>query len=147
MTHSVKPDLFEKMSAQHAELGRSFFGLQESLKRARTNSPAVLRQLQELKNQLEAHFRFEEADGYFDDVLARAPHLARQVAELRGQHDELLTAVASLNTSASRLDAEPGQLAAVRGLFEDMMKTFLDHETAEGRLLEEAYCRDSAAVD
>jgi hemerythrin len=147
VTQSAAQALFEKMSRQHNQLEHTWSGLRESLNRARIDHPAVERQLQELKRQLEEHFQFEEADGYFDEVVAKAPHLQRQADELRGQHAELLCAVASLQADAKRLAAEPVQLAAVRGLFEEISKTFQDHEAAEGRLLEDAYCRDSTAVD
>jgi hemerythrin len=147
MTQSVVQALLEKMSAQHDQLGRTLSDVRENLNRARIDPPAVQRQLKELERQFEAHFRSEEADGYFDEVLARAPHLKHQVDELRGQHAELLSAVASLQVDANRLDAEPGQLAATRVLLDEISKTFLDHETAEGRLLEDAYCRDTSAVD
>ncbi len=147
MTQSAAKAVFEKMSRQHDELGRTWSGRRESLNRARIDHPTVERQLQELKRELDEHFRFEEADGYFDDVVAKATHLQRQADELRGQHTELLNRVASLEADAKRLAAEPGQLAALRGQTEAISKMFLEHEAAEGRLLEDAYCRDSTAVD
>jgi len=147
MTRSAAQVVFEKMSRQHDALKGTWSAVRESLLRARIDQEAIQRQLQELKRQLDEHFQFEEAHGYFDEVLAEAPHLKREADRLRVQHGELLKAVASLKADAGRLDAEPDQLAAVRGLFEGISKTFLDHEAAEGRMLEDAYCRDSTAVD
>lgn len=147
MTRSAAQAVFEKMSRQHDELRGTWSAVRESLMMARIDHEALQRQLQELKRQLEEHFQFEEADGYFDEVLAEAPHLKHEADRLRVQHGELLKAVAGLKADARRLDAQPNQLAAVRVLFEDISKTFLDHEAAEGRLLEDAYCRDNTAVD
>ncbi|MGE5194577.1 MAG: hypothetical protein ACM3U2_18960 [Deltaproteobacteria bacterium] len=147
MTQSAAHALFEKMSKQHDLLEQTWSGLRTGLKGDRVDQQAVLRQLQQLGKQLDEHFRFEEADGYFDEVVAKAPHLQRQADHLRGQHAEMLGAVARLQASAGRLAAEPAQLAALRGLFEEISKTFLEHEAAEGRLLEDAYCSDTTAID
>ncbi len=147
MTQSAAQALFEKMSKQHDVLERTWAGLRAALTGDRVNQQAVLGQLQQLGKQLEEHFRFEETDGYFDEVVAKAPRLQRQADHLRAQHTEMLGAVARLQASAGRLAADPAQLTAVRGLFEEISKTFVEHEKAEGRLLEDAYCNDTTALD
>ena len=147
MTQSAAQALIEKMSKQHHALEQIWSALRAALKGDRVNQQALLGQLQQLSIQLEEHFRFEEEDGYFDEAVAKAPRLQRQADHLRGQHTEMLGAIARLQASASRLAAEPAQLTAMRGLLEEVSKTFVEHETAEGRLLEDAYCSDTTALD
>ena len=147
MAQSAARAVFEKMSRQHESLERLWTGLDERLKGDGTNQKPVLRELQQLWQQLDAHFRFEEADGYFDEVVAKAPHLRNQADVLRGQHAELLAAVARLQETAGRISSGTAQFPALRRLFEETSRAFHEHEAAEGRLLEDAYCRDSVALD
>jgi phosphoglycerate-specific signal transduction histidine kinase len=139
--------LYEKLSRQNESLERTWAGLQDGLKRGRADRGAVLRQVRKLRKELDEHFQLEEADGYFDDVVAKAPHLQRESDRLRGQHTEIISAVAKLQQSAGQIGDDPSQLAAVRRLFKKVSQVFHKHETDEGRLLEDAYCRDTAAAD
>jgi hypothetical protein len=147
MGKSAARAISEKMSRQHVALERSWKALPDRLKADQVDQPALLHQLQQLHQQLAEHFRFEEADGYFDEVVAKAPHLQREADRLRGQHTEMIGAVVRLLETADRIGADPKQLAAVRLLFEDLSKVFHEHETDEGRLLEDAYWRETTAVD
>lgn len=147
MAQTAKRAVFDQMALQHGELGRSWSQLLETLASDRIDSQVVMRQLQELKQQLEEHFRLEEKGGYFEDIVSRAPHLQRSADKLRGEHADLLDAVRRLQGQGGRLDREPGQLAAMRTLFEETSSAFFNHESAEDQLLQETYCRDTSAVD
>jgi hypothetical protein len=97
-----------------------------------------------LLSRLEAHFRFEEHNGYMDAVLARAPQLARQVEGLRAEHVAMRQSLAAL---AGESRTAPAVNDALRQKVREWVGRVRDHETRENLLVEDAFNQDMAAED
>jgi hemerythrin len=105
------------------------------------------RLLEALRDQLAFHFTLEEAYGYFEDALERAPHLHSQAGRLREQHAELYLMAQrvtdnSANMSHSIEDAE--RLADQFVAFDAALRA---HESAETQMILEAIHQDVGVGD
>jgi len=100
--------------------------------------------LRSLRTHLDAHFRFEEQDGYMQAVLARAPHLARQVEALRCEHSKLSESFGALAAAAR---AAPTVDEALRQKVREWIGCARDHERRENLLVADVFNRDVAAED
>ncbi len=105
----------------------------------------------ELRDQLAFHFTLEEAYGYFEDAIERAPRFHDQAGRLRKQHPELYllaeqlaeqSAVASLSPIDQEQKAE--QLARSFHDFDTALKA---HESAELTLILDAMQLDIGGED
>lgn len=104
--------------------------------------------LAELRDQLAFHFTLEEAYGYFEDAVERAPRFHVQAGRLRDQHSELYVMARDLAEKAAALSNQDG--AAVKRLadqfiaFDTALKA---HESAELRLILDAIHQDVGVGD
>jgi len=100
--------------------------------------------LEATRARLDDHFRFEEANGYMQAVLDRAPQLERKVRHLRDEHRELRQSLSALTR-----EAEGAQVASQR--FRKGLKEWVgrlkDHEKRENLLVEDVFNCDVAAED
>lgn len=102
----------------------------------------------DLLDQLAFHFTLEEAYGYFEDALERAPRFHAQAGQLRGQHAQLFvmcrelvdSVTAKLNSQAPDLDAVVEEYLAFDRLFQA-------HESAELSLIMDAINLDVGVGD
>ena len=135
----------EALARAHAALREELNGLEGA-----AHAPAEVLPL-ELRNDLERvraclleHFRFEEANGYMNHVLRRAPNLERTAEQLRQEHWALAQALDALLEEASH-----PRLAGP--VLRDRVLVWLEqvraHESRENLLAEEAFNRDLTAED
>ncbi len=103
--------------------------------------------LSELRDQLAFHFALEEAYGYFEDAIERAPHFHDLAGHLRDQHAELYMLAqriaensANVSHDATAVDEIAEQFVA----FDTALKT---HESAELRLILDALQVDVGVGD
>lgn len=96
----------------------------------------------ELRDQLAFHFTLEEAYGYFEDAIERAPRFHDQAGRLRAQHPELYVMASQLaeqsavaSTSPIDLEQNAAQLAEMFLAFDTALKA---HEAAELHLILDA---------
>ncbi len=129
--------------------------LQSLLDRTRhlaANRPAIVNHAKEfvqlladLRDQLAFHFTLEEAYGYFEDAIERAPRFHDQAGRLRNQHSELYV-------MAQRIAECAVALPAIE--IDDVVEQFLTfdlalkaHESAELRLILDAIHQDVGVGD
>lgn len=88
----------------------------------------------------------ESSGGLFDEVIRQAPRLTNKVAELRGEHPQLLAAVAAMHAS---LGLEPGDetVTSVREQGIALLVKLVRHRHAGADLLYETYWVDVAVGD
>lgn len=147
MPQPVSQATFDQIAAQHDQLARAWSDVRTMLSTDRFHVEAVERELRELYRQLERHFQLEESAGFFEDIIARAPRLQREAEALRSQHRGILDGARRLRERVLQLDGDLGQVPAIRQSFKETLRAYFEHESAEDRLLEEAYCRDTPAGD
>jgi hypothetical protein len=90
------------------------------------------------------HFRFEEQNGYMDEVRKREPRLERIVQELGEEHRVLRQSLDALN-------AEARLATNVDEAFREKVRTWIErvrrHEARENALVQDAFNWDVAAED
>jgi len=105
----------------------------------------------ELRDQLAFHFTLEEAYGYFEDAIERAPRFHEQAGRLRDQHSDLYLMAEQVAESAASasdhpVDAEQTaeRLSKLFIGFDTILKA---HESAELRLILDAMQLDVGVGD
>src|SRR5262249_5763440 len=93
---------------------------------------------------LAEHFKLEEKDGYMGAVLASAPHRARVVEHLRGEHQRLMAALDALLDQAA---AAHGPDEALRAKVLAWVETVRDHESREDALVQDTFNVELSADD
>lgn len=103
--------------------------------------------LGELRDSLDEHFQHEEVNGYFDEILERAPRLAPKVAELKRQHPSLLTAARGIQTWVDQAGGDETAMERAESEYREFILELLSHEGAENDLLQQAYNEDLGTSD
>ncbi len=151
---TVNAAFFREIKEDHQQLNCMLDKLRQMV-----NSPPALanhlrefsQRTAELRDQLAFHFTLEEAYGYFEDAVERAPRFHEQAGRLRDQHSELYllaeqVAESAASTSDHPVDAE--QTAAwLSKLFVDFDTLLKAHESAEVRLILDAMQLDVGVGD
>jgi hypothetical protein len=95
-------------------------------------------------NDVAAHFRFEEQDGYMAAVRKREPRLERAIQELAGEHAQLSESLNVLMVKArvaTTLDDE------LRQQLRAWVERVREHEARENQLVQGAFNLDIAGED
>lgn len=101
--------------------------------------------LADLRDQLAFHFALEEAYGYFEDAVERAPRFHNTAGKLRDQHADIYLLSQQIADNAAVLPhAEAEQLADQFLAFDRALST---HESAELRLILDAMQLDVGVGD
>ncbi len=101
--------------------------------------------LADLRDQLAFHFALEEAYGYFEDAVERAPRFHATAGRLRDQHADIYLLAQQIADNASTLpDTQAEQLANQFIAFDTALKS---HESAELRLILDAMQQDVGGGD
>jgi iron-sulfur cluster repair protein YtfE (RIC family) len=93
--------------------------------------------LEQIRNDLSAHFNHEEQCGCMGEVVAAHPELAGRVTQIETQHEQLLN---DLNEMIARLESEEPAYASwgeARTAFESFLNRLEEHECAESAVLEQ----------
>ncbi len=103
----------------------------EALEKGRARL-VVERALRSLLDHLEAHFRYEEKDGYMAGLVLEKPHLSEEVKRLRDDHDAMRDAMRDL----AEASFEDGPYAALQDRILELLNRVRGHEQAENALIE-----------
>jgi hypothetical protein len=96
----------------------------------------VVSTLRRLQHRLAMHFTLEEAFGYGEEELGRAPWLADRAVELRAEHDIIFAHLkAIVRTSELLLDGKLSLLKSLCTSFENFVIELHVHENQEADLL------------
>ena len=142
---TTSQSLVEALARAHKAL-RDNIGVIDGL----LNEPAGLRpadlgkRLESLQHTLLEHFRFEEKDGYLDNVVKGRPHLDKPVARLLEEHARLARDLTGLIEETGRMQSTTPEFTARA---KHWIAALLDHETRENLLVEDAFTRDEGTKD
>lgn len=146
---TVNAAFFQEIKEDHAQLQ----GLLDRLRVLSANRPALDNHSREftlllgdLRDQLAFHFALEEAYGYFEDALERAPRFHEQAGKLRAQHSDIymLSQQIAEQAAASPPNTDLGALADQFEAFDQALKA---HESAELTLILDALNQDMGEGD
>ena len=145
---TVNAAFFQEIKDDHKQLQCLLDRLREMLQ----NRPALDNHrrefaalLADLRDQLALHFTLEEAYGYFEDAIERAPRFHAPAGRLRNQHAELYVIVQELaDKAAAEHDIDSQDLAEQFSQFDTALKA---HESAELKLILDAIQMDVGEGD
>ncbi len=103
--------------------------------------------LAELRDQLAFHFTLEEAYGYFEDAVERAPRFHEQAGRLRNQHSQLYVMCQEIADSAAARLAAGGELDTLVDQTVAFDRALQAHESAEVSLIMDAINLDVGVGD
>lgn len=87
--------------------------------------------LAKFHNDLEEHFKLEEACGYFDCMAERRPDRRSEVDRIRSQHRELLAGLKQLVEALTPSEVNYETWGGARADFEAFLDALHAHEAAE----------------
>jgi hemerythrin len=103
--------------------------------------------LAELRDQLAFHFTLEEAYGYFEDAVERAPRFHAQAGRLRNQHSQLYVMCQEIAESAAARLASGVELDTLVDQAIAFDRALQAHESAEVSLIMDAINLDVGVGD
>lgn len=103
--------------------------------------------ISELRSHLDVHFQTEEKEGFFKDIVSRAPWLKDSAEELRKEHGEMLETIQGVSAHLAQGEPSDSWWGEVKGLYDKFVSQFVHHEHEENRLVQEAYNRDVGDKD
>ena len=104
--------------------------------------------LSDLRDQLAFHFALEEAYGYFEDAIDRAPRFHASAGRLRSQHSQLYVMCQEIaDTAAARVDAGAVDLDPIIDQYLAFDRAFQAHESAELSMIMDAMNLDVGVGD
>lgn len=138
---------FADIDHDHHALERQYTILDQVLAVRGVRLGILRGRLTELSDVLQAHFRKEEREGYFADIVQLAPRLSRQADALEAEHRTLLGQLSDLRdlfAAASEFAPVP---FALRQAFADFVQACRDHEHRETELVQDAWLTELGGGD
>ena len=109
---------------------------------AEEKTGCIVKTLDKLRGHVAEHFAREEAGGWLEEAIIRAPHLAHAATELEHEHKPLLERADRLLLNARGMSLQSEELERVRAEYEEFTAALLHHEAREERLLEKGFNED-----
>lgn len=148
---TVNAAFFQEIKEDHKQLKLVLDQLSELIgnRPALNNHPRKFSTLLgELRDQLAFHFTLEEAYGYFEDAIERAPRFHEQAGRLRAQHSELYVMCQELADKAAVVIQSGGHdVTGVADQFVAFHTALQAHESAELNLILDAINLDMGEGD
>jgi hypothetical protein len=103
--------------------------------------------LEEALSHCQQHMQYEERQGYLSGVMDRVPNVAETLETLRGEHAELLEELEARLAEARAAGSDRTMAATVVPRVRKWLERIRDHEIRENTLVQEAFNRDTGALD
>ena len=148
MTDSTRHARQAQITQEHEEL-RSLLAQVHHLLAEQVESKAVVAEkIQLLFKHVAAHFEEEEeeANGFFDQLVERAPQIADRVEQLRSEHGKMLVEMGRLSHLVSE-SAASDWWTRLQTEIHDFSKSLMHHENSENELLQKVYDDDLGTGD
>lgn len=147
MTQTDRSKVYQHIRDEHEAL-RQLLGHLHQVLTGRTQMPDhVAEMIASLRKHLTTHFREEEEDGFFDEIVEQAPRLSGQAGQLCEEHISLREAVEELDRVAATKTGSASWWEEVTERFHRLSKKLMHHEHKENELLQDAYENDIGAKD
>jgi hemerythrin-like domain-containing protein len=138
MTETYSEPLVDLLYSSHRRLERRVLELQELYRGAKDPTDADLRdQLVSFRMELAEHIRQEDDNGCLEEAVCRCPSLGPRVAQLQGEHLELLKSLDALLGGLGRgAEFAAADVASALG---ELAVTLRRHEAMENEVLASAF--------
>ena len=138
----------DELADEHALLGSYLEQLKDLISAPDdTTAMALSALLDEVQGRCQAHFVFEERDGYMVEVRERQPNLSGSLDALQAEHPTLISELAAIRDA---VQAEP-KLQQLDQEIAPRIRAWLasmrSHEHRETRIVQEAFNTDIGVGD
>jgi hypothetical protein len=140
-----QPEIIDKIIHEHAALRDKLNRIHTILAEPGPVSNEIEALLREFLNTLVVHFTNEEEEGFFDEVVSRAPQLADQAARLCAEHRQLEHETAELARFAAAGSPSMPWWRELSSRCHVLSKKLMRHESEESRLMQRAFQEEVAA--
>jgi iron-sulfur cluster repair protein YtfE (RIC family) len=147
VTRTKKRSVFEQARREHEVLERKLRFLNKQLEKRQVPLEEIVKLLDGLRSFFVDHFQKEENDGFFELIVAQAPHLSRLADKLTHEHFELLERLDGLIRFARRGTGQPLCWRMLSLRLQDFARKLQAHESQENGLLQMAYTDDLGTKD
>jgi hypothetical protein len=134
-----KPEVLDTIIHEHAALREKLGRIHTVLSGPMPESSEIETLLHEFLNTLVVHFTSEEEDGFFDEIVSRAPELAEQAARLCVEHRQLLHETNELSQFAAAGSPSMPWWRELSSRCHVLSKKLMQHESEENRLMQRAF--------
>lgn len=132
---------------EHVRLGKTMANLRRMLATRSGEPDKIAVVFHDLAQRILEHFEHEEHGGYFAEATEHAPRLKRRANELLDQHLQMASHVERLQELAATKKTSDEWWHVLQDEFGRFLECFRAHETAEDRLIQEAYGDDIGTGD
>jgi hypothetical protein len=132
---------------QHDRLNSLLEAIENRFRHDHGPSRNLMSLLLALVVHLQTLFEIEESDGYFEELVQKAPRMAAQVDYLLHEHSEMLQEVDELVNIASKVLATNHDIADLAARYAQFRSKVVTHEHLENKLLQDAYNVDVGTKD
>jgi iron-sulfur cluster repair protein YtfE (RIC family) len=146
-TPILKQEVFEQARAEHEQIRERLKLLHQQLDKRQASLDDIIKRLQELRDCLTAHFRSEECDGFFQQIVEHAPQLTRKADVLSHEHLAMLDELDQLIQFATCDSGQPLCWRTVTLRFDEFMRKLMHHEREENGMLQTAFVDDLGTMD
>lgn len=138
----------EQLGREHARLGALLTQLSNLVSGPSEGLASRLPPLlQDALAHCRQHMEYEEREGYLSGVMDRLPNLTDTLEQLRGEHAQLLAELESRLADANAVQGDRAMAETVVPGVREWLERIRDHEIRENTLVQEAFNRDTGAVD
>lgn len=144
ITHEV----FDAMHHEHDALREKLGRIHDVIGGKDPSLEEIQRLLHEFEEALAVHFSHEEEEeSFFDEVASKAPSLAGEAGRLCLEHEELKKEACELSRFAASGSPSMPWWRELATRCHNFSQKLMRHESAENRILQEAYRQDVGVVD
>jgi iron-sulfur cluster repair protein YtfE (RIC family) len=146
-TETSADSVYEQTHLEHEQLRERIKFLHQRFEARPATPDEIVRLLSELRAALATHFNNEECEGFFEQIVTRAPQLSRQALKLTHEHVDMLERLDAIVRAAEIAAAESVIPAELSARFHEFSKTLMHHESEENGMLQSAYQDDLGTKD
>jgi hemerythrin len=140
-----KPEVLDQICHEHAALREKLSHINCVLAERKPASEELELLLREFLNTLIVHFSNEENEGFFKEIVSRAPQLAEDAGKLCVEHRELLHEVTELSRFAAAGSPSMSWWRELSSRCHVISRKLMRHESDESRLWQRAFQEEVAA--
>ncbi len=140
-------DAYNELLRQHSKLRGLLDEIKLLLFERQCPFSEVASRLQDLREQVDVHFRTEEDSGCFGDLVNHAPRVSEKVVSLIAEHNDLSTEIHEIVERASSGIGQVSDWDEVSTMFGEFTAKLVNHETVENELMQEVFTEDIGSKD
>jgi len=143
----TQSEIAERILQEHGALRQKVHRIHSVLAEPNPNRAEIESLLREFLNALVIHFANEEEDGFFTEVISRAPQHTGRAGALCVEHQQLLRETEELCRFAEAGSPSMPWWRELNARCHEFSKRLMHHESEENRLLQEVHSLDIGLGD